>query len=99
MNIHWSKESLERLIEIEEFIAMDNIQKAEEFTDFLIEKSVVLEDNPEIGRIVPEFSDSRIRELIIKGYRLVYRVTNDRIDILTVFEGHRLIRKSEIYND
>lgn len=99
MKLHWSKESLERLIEIEEFIAPDNAQQAEKFINILIEKSLVLEDNPEIGRIVPEFSDSSIRELMIKGYRLVYRVSKDRIDILTVFEGHRLIRKSEIYND
>ena len=98
MKLNWSKESLERLLEIEEFIAIDNVEKAEEFINFLITESLLIEKNPEIGRIVPEFSDSSIRELILKGYRLVYRITDDRIDILTVFEGHRLIRKSEIYN-
>ena len=99
MKVLWSKESLDRILEIEEFIAVDNILKAEEFTDLLISKSFIIEENPEIGRIVPEFSDSTIRELIIKGYRLVYRYSKDRIDILTVFEGHRQIRKSEILKD
>jgi len=99
MKVIWSKESLDRLMEIEEFIAEDNSEKAAEFTDFLISKSFIVEDNPRIGRIVPEFSDPDIRELLIKGYRLVYRIRKDRIDILTVFEGHRQIRKSEIFMD
>ena len=49
--------------------------------------------------MVPEFSDPDIRELIIKGYRLVYRPGKGKVDILTLFEGHRLIRKSEILPD
>ena len=99
MTVIWSDESLNRLLEIEDFVAVDNALKAEEFTDLLISKSVVIEENPEIGRIVPEFSDPNIRELIIKGCRLVYRIVKDRINILTVFEGHRQIRKSEIFKD
>jgi plasmid stabilization system protein ParE len=99
MKVVWSKESLNRLIEIEEFIAENNPSNAIEFTDFLVSKSLLIEENPGIGRTVPEFSDPDIRELIIKGYRLVYRLGKGRIDILTVFEGHRLIRKSEIFFD
>lgn len=99
MKVIWSKESLNRLIEIEEFISEDNPSKAVEFTDFLISKSSLIEANPKIGRVVPEISDPDIRELIIKEYRLVYRIGKGRIDILTVFEGHRLIRKSEIFID
>ena len=99
MKVIWSKESLDRLIEIEEFIAEDHSEKAAEFTDFIVSKSFLVEENPRIGRMVPEFSDPEIRELIIKGYRLVYRIGKARIDILTVFEGHRQIRKSEILID
>lgn len=99
MKVIWSKESLNRLIEIEEFIAQDNPSRAVEFTEFLVSKSSLIEKNPRMGRIVPEFSDPDIRELIIKGYRLVYRIKKERIDILTVFEGHRLIRNSEIFPD
>ena len=99
MRIIWSKESLIKLIEIEDFIAEDNIEIAKKFTDFLISRSSLIEDNPKIGRVVPEFSKPTIRELIIKGYRLVYRIKDDLIEILTVFEGHRQIRKSEIFKD
>ena len=82
-----------------EFIAEDNPWKAIAFTDFLVSKSFLIEENPKIGRMVPEFSGPDIRELIVKGYRLVYRIGKNRIDVLTVFEGHRQVRKSEIFTD
>ena len=96
MKVSWSPESLNRLIEIEAFIAEDNASKAIEFTDYIVSKSSIIMENPEIGRVVPEFSDPKLRELILKGYRMVYRIGENRIEILTVFEGHRQIRKSEI---
>jgi hypothetical protein len=44
---------------------------------------------------VPEISNPDIRELIYRGYRIVYRFKGDVLEILTVFEGHRLLRMSE----
>lgn len=96
MKVVWTNESLNRLIEIEDFIAEENPNKAIEFIDFLIEKAEIITENPKIGRIVPEFSNPILRELIVKNYRIVYRITKTRIEILTVFESHRLIRRDEI---
>jgi addiction module RelE/StbE family toxin len=99
MKIVWTKESLNRLIEIETFIAEDNPEKASEFIAFLMGKTELISDNPKIGRMVPEFSNPTIRELIVKNYRIVYRIRISTIEILTVFEGHRLIRRDEIFKD
>jgi plasmid stabilization system protein ParE len=52
---------------------------------------LILKENPEIGRIVPEINQADIRELIFKHYRIEYKIKSQRIDILTVFEGHRLL--------
>ena len=41
--------------------------------------------------IVPELSDRSIRELIFKNYRIVYRQIDEDIQIVIVFEGHRLL--------
>jgi toxin ParE1/3/4 len=43
---------------------------------------------------VPEISNPDIRELIYRRYRIVYRFKGDVLEILTVFEGHRLLRLS-----
>jgi len=49
-------------------------------------------DNPLAGRIVPELGQADIREVLLKNYRIVYRVKSDTLVVLTVFEGHRLLR-------
>lgn len=93
MNVTWSKEAGENLVEIEEFIAHDSPERAARFVDALIDHAeAILADNPRSGRTVPELGYQDIRELIYRGYRIVYRLNGDRIEILTVFEGHRLLR-------
>jgi toxin ParE1/3/4 len=48
-----------------------------------------LKDFPEIGRHVPEAEREDIRELIFQGYRIIYRVGQQRVDILTTLHGSR----------
>ena len=96
MSIIWSREAAESLAEIEEFIARDSLERAVRFIDALIDHAeALLADNPRSGRVVPETNHPDIRELIYRGYRILYRVKNDNLEILTVFEGHRLLRLSE----
>ena len=93
MNLRWSREARENLAEIEDFIARDSLERAVRFTDALIDHTeAMLADSPGSGRIVPEIGNPDIRELIYRGYRIVYRITVDGLDILSVFEGHRLLR-------
>ncbi len=96
MKIRWTHEALLRLFEIEDFISQDSRDRARKFVDQIIEHAESLSDNPLSGRTVPEISNPDIRELIFRKYRIVYRVTGNRLDILTVFEGHRLLRTDEI---
>jgi len=84
------------LIEIELYIASENPWRARKFVDSLIDNGETLGKNPRLGRVVPEISDLRIRELIVKNYRIVYRTRQDRIEILTLFEGHRQLKADDI---
>lgn len=97
MKLLWTKESLIRLQEIEEYISLDNPVVAIEFVDKLISLAETLLNNPEKGRIVPELSLENIRELLYKNYRIVYLIKKSSIDILTVFEGHQLLKQEEIF--
>jgi toxin ParE1/3/4 len=96
MKLYWTKEALIRLQEIEEYISRDNPQIAIEFTDKLISISETIPDNPEKGRIVPELSIEQIREILYKGFRIVYYLKEASIEILTIFEGHQLLKKEKI---
>ena len=87
MTVIWTREALEKLNEIEEFI------------NYLIEHAESIAQNPNIGRTVPEILNPQIREVIVKKYRIVYRIKEEKIVILTVFEGHRLLRIDELKID
>jgi toxin ParE1/3/4 len=47
-----------------------------------------------MGRIVPEVEDPNIRELIIYSYRLIYEISQKRIEILTIIHGKQDFSKS-----
>jgi toxin ParE1/3/4 len=96
MKLSWAREALIRLQEIEGYISRDNPQIAVEFVDKIILVAETIPENPEKGRIVPELSIEQIRELLYKNYRIVYYRKKSIIEILTVFEGHQLLRKEEV---
>lgn len=41
------------------------------------------------GRVVPEFSDTNIRELLIRDYRLIYKIEETCIIIIALIHGKR----------
>ncbi len=96
MQIIWTREALDRLTDIEDYISKDSPDRAINFVNYLIDQGETLKDHPKIGRIVSEVGNENIRELIAKKYRIIYRVSKKGVEILTVFEGHRLLRLEEL---
>ena len=99
MKVTWTEQAGERLLEIERFVTRDDPRAAARLVDKLIERGDALAEHPERGRRVPELPESGLRELIIDNYRLVYRRTAKAVEVLTVFEGHRLLRPDELIGE
>jgi addiction module RelE/StbE family toxin len=99
MKLVWTKEALLRLQEVEEYISRDNQIVAADFIDKLISLAETIVDNPKKGRVVPELTLENIRELLYKNYRIVYLVKKSSVEVLTVFEGHQLLKKEEIMRE
>jgi len=66
----WSPAARHDLRDIVRFIARDNPERAESFGYELVRRTDILHDHPEAGRIVPEYRNARIREIIYRPYRL-----------------------------
>jgi toxin ParE1/3/4 len=58
----------------------------------ILERIELVSDHPEIGRIVPEFGQTFLRELIHPPFRIVYRLDPGRVRIVRVWRGERLLR-------
>jgi plasmid stabilization system protein ParE len=64
------------LRDIVRYISFDDPDGALEFGRFLVSRTRLLAVNPELGRIVPEFDDGSLREIIVRSYRVVYRLNH-----------------------
>ena len=91
MKVVWTERAWERLTEIEAFVARDNPEAAVRLLDKLIARGEALGRYPDRGRKLPEIPGSGFRELVVNSYRIVYRRVPNAIEVLTVFEGHRLL--------
>lgn len=95
-NVLWTEKSIEVLVAIKSFISRDSVARAEEWVEELYSVGISLTDFPTRGRIVPEFNHENLREILIENYRLVYRIKKMVIEIVTVFEGHRQLRPTDL---
>lgn len=87
----WSPSAKFDLKDIVEFIAEDSPLVAKRFVDNLFQVVGRLADFPESGRIVPEFNDPALREVIRKPCRIVYRVNRNKqlVEIIRVWHAAR----------
>ena len=96
MKIIWSPLAVDRISEIAEYIAQDNLNASVKWIDNIFKKIEQLGKFPESGRIVPEMSRNNIRELIYENYRIVYRIESEQISILTVRHFKQILPSEEI---
>ncbi len=98
MKLFWTETAKQDLQAIRRYIAADNPTAAKRWVEHLRERARNALNAPLAGRKVPEFLRDDIRELIEGNYRIVYQVLEDRLVILTVFEGHQLLPEEKLGN-
>lgn len=74
VKVIWTYQAIHDLDNIGEYIAKDSPRYASLTVERLFHSTDILKTQPKLGRIVPEFNEDTIRELIYKSYRLVYIV-------------------------
>ncbi len=88
----WAPQAIEDVEAIRAYVARDSPHYAELLVERLVSAVTRLESNPRSGRVVPEVGDESLREVIHGNYRIVYRVSSDVVEIVTVFHGAQLFR-------
>ena len=74
------------------YISLDAPHRAIRFGQFLVSRTRILSKSPELGRVVPEFDDPLVREIIVRrAYRVVYRVNHSEclIEIVRFWHAAR----------
>jgi addiction module RelE/StbE family toxin len=87
VRVHWTNTAIDHLVSIYEYVAHDSKPYADRLIDKLTRRSEQIATFPLSGRMVPEYRDESIREVIERPYRIIYRIKTDQIDILAVVHG------------
>ncbi len=94
----WSKESLDDIDSIAQYISRDSLYYAQQVVEHIFERGDQLPEQPESGRKVPELDDPLVRECFIYSYRLIYEIKETEITILGVIHGQRLLESVERFD-
>lgn len=82
MKVVWAKRARDRLDEIYDYIRCDSAERAEDLCTRLVDATEQLGLHPLSGPLLPE--DPAYRQLVVEGYRIVYRVTDRLVYVMTV---------------
>ena len=86
MNFEFDDRFIKALNDIESFIALDSLERAEKFKNDIIDKISSLDSMPKRCRKSTLANDESIRDLIFKGYIIVFKIENDTIKVLYIYK-------------
>ena len=97
MKVIWTELAVEKLEEYADYIALDKPMAALNWAESIQNSVNKLKKFSQIGREVPEIKRADIRELIEGNYRIIYRIEENYISILTIRHSRQLLNKTDIY--
>ena len=92
--INWATVAEHELIDIIEYISIDHPANALKILQEIKKTASSLYNLPERGRVVPELQDQGIliyREIVIQPWRIIYRISDNDVYVLTVLDARRNI--------
>ena len=89
--VRWSLNASQNLKDVAQYLNQYSPQAASRFVDEVDEAIKRLEEHPLIGRSVPEFASPSIREIVLRGYRMIYEVGEDQVGLLAILHGRQNI--------
>ncbi len=94
--IAWTEVALSDLQDTVRFIAEDDPQAARRFGNLIVERIEGITNFPLSARKVSEENDEKIREIILRPYRLVLEIDSDREVVYVLRIWHSLRGTPEI---
>ncbi len=93
-SVKWSETAEKDLLAIVQYIADDSPSRAYEVFKEIKKKAASLRSFPERGRVVSELQEQGItqyHELIAGPWRIIYRVSNRDVYVLSVIDSRRSV--------
>jgi plasmid stabilization system protein ParE len=87
----WSERALDDVAALATYIARDSEAYARAVAQKILGVGYRLQQFPFSGRVVPEFQVPRLRELLVHGYRVIYRTSASAVTVVTVIHARQRV--------
>ena len=89
MKVVIKPEAFDEIERVRGSIALDRPDVAAEWIRRVFRRLRMRETFPRAGRVIPEFRDADLRELIFGNYRILYRVKKRSVRVLCFWDARR----------
>mgnify|MGYP000042567962 CR=1 FL=1 len=86
MRLIYSQEAKEQLKNIKEYISKDNKDVARQYLLKIKSKLEILEDYPYIGKVNATFNIENIREFVVFGHKIIYKINQNSIYVMAIYK-------------
>jgi len=89
LRVCWTERAAKDALRIYDFIAEQSEAYAQSVYARILVRPEQLEEFPESGSVVSEYSRPDVRELIVHSFRIIYRICDSEVRVLTIIHGSR----------
>jgi addiction module RelE/StbE family toxin len=94
VQVKWTAQAKADLKDIANYISVDSVKYAKFQVNKIITITKVLKSHTRIGKVVNEFDNQNIRELVYGNYRIIYKLKSlNRIHIVAIHHSARDLTK------
>jgi len=91
--ITFSETAIQDMVEIQEWYIEQGVPEVgQRLVADIVEHVETLRDRPDLGRVVPEFEQAAIRELIQPPFRIVHRRDSIGVRVVRIWRNERILR-------
>lgn len=93
MRVHWTNRAKARLRDIQTEIERDRPLVARDVVEKILRRSWMLGESPNVGHSVRGFETTELLEVLLRPYRIIYRIKPTQVDVVTVLHYRQLLEK------
>ena len=91
--LRWTDHAVNQLAALAEYISLDSPLYAEQTVERIVARLEQARVHPRSGRVVPEFPQDDLRELVEPPYRIIYRIRPNAVEVLAIVHGRQDVRE------
>jgi len=85
MKVNFSYDSKEFIFKLKSHIAKDNRSRAKSYTIKLVSRVKDMLQYPYIGKINATFNDENIREIVLDGIKIIYKIYPNSVAVVMMY--------------